>query len=96
MSLRGTEKGPSCVIAGSEVTFIIAAVTFVSASPERAKQSHKKRLGLPRRCAPRNDIFLWDCRASPAVTLSIRLPRSPRSLAMTLPQATLGQFLFFV
>jgi len=29
----------------------------VIASPLGAKQSHKKRLGLPRRYAPRNDIL---------------------------------------
>jgi hypothetical protein len=42
---------------------IMIAYSFnVIASPERAKQSHKKRLRLPRRCAPRNDnYFPGDC-----------------------------------
>jgi len=51
MSLRGTERNLSHVIA----------------SPEGAKQSHKKRLRLPRRTAPRNDNFSFEIAALPSV-----------------------------
>ena len=49
MSLRGAQKISSLVIA----------------SPAGAKQSHKKRMRLPRRYAPRNDIQSSNFEAKP-------------------------------
>jgi hypothetical protein len=40
--------------------------SLVIASPEGAKQSHKRRLRLPRRSAPRNDIS-YEIAALPSV-----------------------------
>jgi len=44
MSLRGVKK----------ITLLVIA------SSEGAKQSHKRRLRLPRRSAPRNDNLLYE------------------------------------
>jgi hypothetical protein len=56
MSLRGVKK----------ITLLVIA------SPEGAKQSHKKRLRLPRRSASRNDNLLYEIAALPAVVRNDR------------------------
>jgi len=65
MSLGEAERDSRHIIARS-----VEDSPHVIASPERAKQSLRKRLRLPRRLAPRNDF--------------VGLPHSLRSLAMTM------------